>query len=289
VGRPWGDHGRRARLSTEARRRDRMSRSPEGRGVRSLAESGRRLRICRGLPGSPVRAACARRAVRRRAPLRDEPSSRARPARSLPSETRSWSATLRMWRLENEAVERALRSWSQVRCCYEAAPDGLRPPPALARTRHRLRVMAPSFVPRRPGERVKTDPGTRRCTLTGCSSRSRSVAGARGDSQVDPREYARRERMRARHLGKLPRVQMTVARRRRPGASPVAAGSRRSVPQRRPARPPSSTTCTPPIWSMPGSGCSSGTSQRSRAKPASPIWSAGWVACARRRIVAEGR
>jgi hypothetical protein len=28
VGRPWGDHGRRARLSTEARRLDRMSRSP---------------------------------------------------------------------------------------------------------------------------------------------------------------------------------------------------------------------------------------------------------------------
>ena len=40
---------------------------------------------------------------------------------------------------DEEAVERLLRRWPSVRCCYEAGPDRVRPVPASRRARDRLR------------------------------------------------------------------------------------------------------------------------------------------------------
>jgi transposase len=59
---------------------------------------------------------------------------------------------------EHEAVERILRRWPLVRCCYEAGPTG------LGLYRHLVEhgidgdVVAPGLVPQRPDDRVKTDP-----------------------------------------------------------------------------------------------------------------------------------
>src|SRR5688572_20544415 len=59
---------------------------------------------------------------------------------------------------DHEAVERILRRWPHVRCCYEAGPTG------FGLYRHLLGrgitcdVVAPGLVPQRPGDRVKTDP-----------------------------------------------------------------------------------------------------------------------------------
>jgi transposase len=58
---------------------------------------------------------------------------------------------------DHEAVERALVRWPGARVCYEAGPTG------FGLCRHlRVRgidcqVVAPGLVPRRPGERIKTD------------------------------------------------------------------------------------------------------------------------------------
>ena len=58
---------------------------------------------------------------------------------------------------DEDAVERVLRRWPGVRCCYEAGPTGFS-------TRHLIgrgidcSVVAPGLVPQRPGDRVKTDP-----------------------------------------------------------------------------------------------------------------------------------
>src|SRR6516164_5102488 len=59
---------------------------------------------------------------------------------------------------DEEQVERLLRRWPAVRCCYEAGPTG------FGLYRHLLErgidcaVVAPGLVPQRPGDRVKTDP-----------------------------------------------------------------------------------------------------------------------------------
>src|SRR5213596_2555978 len=59
---------------------------------------------------------------------------------------------------DEEQVERLLRRWPGVRCCYEAGPTG------FGLYRHLLErgiecvVVAPGLVPQRPGDRVKTDP-----------------------------------------------------------------------------------------------------------------------------------
>ncbi len=44
-----------------------------------------------------------------------------------------------------------------VRCVYEAGPCGYEPQRALAAARIACAVAAPSLIPRRPGDRVKTD------------------------------------------------------------------------------------------------------------------------------------
>ena len=68
------------------------------------------------------------------------------------------------WTVANEqrAVERLRRKLPRlapgpIACCYEAGPCGY----ALYRQRHlgrvRCRVIAPALIPRKPGDRLKTD------------------------------------------------------------------------------------------------------------------------------------
>src|SRR2546426_4466702 len=58
---------------------------------------------------------------------------------------------------DEEAVERLLRRWPEVRCCYEAGPTG------FALYRHLVGrgidcwLVAPGLGPQRPGDPGKTD------------------------------------------------------------------------------------------------------------------------------------
>jgi transposase len=63
---------------------------------------------------------------------------------------------------DEQAVERALRRWPSVRCCYEAGPTGFGLYRYLSEQGIECAVVAPGLVPQRPGERVKTDPGDAR-------------------------------------------------------------------------------------------------------------------------------
>jgi transposase len=59
---------------------------------------------------------------------------------------------------DEEAVERLLRRWPAVRCCYEAGPTGFGLYRHLVERGIDCVVVAPGLVPQRPGDRVKTDP-----------------------------------------------------------------------------------------------------------------------------------
>ena len=59
---------------------------------------------------------------------------------------------------DEEAVERVLRHWQAVRCCYEAGPTGFGLQRYLVERGIDCLVVAPGLVPQRPGDRVKTDP-----------------------------------------------------------------------------------------------------------------------------------
>src|SRR5438034_4329667 len=59
---------------------------------------------------------------------------------------------------DEEAIERVLRRWPAVRCCYEAGPTGFGLYRHLVEQGIDCRVVAPGLVPQRPGDRVKTDP-----------------------------------------------------------------------------------------------------------------------------------
>jgi transposase len=122
------------------------------------------------------------------------------------------------WTAANEprAVKRLARklvrvaSGSEVRCCYEAGPCGY----ALARelenaARLTCEVVAPSLIPRKPGERVKTDrrDAKKLCELleagllTAVRMPSESEESVRDLSRC--REDLRQDLQRARHrLGK---------------------------------------------------------------------------------------
>ncbi len=58
---------------------------------------------------------------------------------------------------DEDAVERALRRWPAVRCCYEAGPTGFGLQRYLVERGVDCQVVAPGLVPQRPGDRVKTD------------------------------------------------------------------------------------------------------------------------------------
>lgn len=58
---------------------------------------------------------------------------------------------------DEEALERLLRRWPGVRCCYEAGPTGFGLYRHLVERGVDCLVVAPGLVPQRPGDRVKTD------------------------------------------------------------------------------------------------------------------------------------
>jgi transposase len=130
---------------------------------------------------------------------------------------------------DEEAVERALRRWPGVRCCYEAGPTGFGLQRHLVGRGIDCRVVAPGLVPQRPGDRVKTDSRDARKLarllagglLEPIHVPSLELEAAR--DLVRAREDARLDRMRDRHrLSKfclrqgrpLPTSSWTVARRK---------------------------------------------------------------------------
>src|SRR5712692_6802770 len=130
---------------------------------------------------------------------------------------------------DEEAVERLLRRWPAVRCCYEAGPTGFGLYRHLVGHGIDCRVVAPGLVPQRPGDRVKTDSRDARKLarllagglLQAIHVPSRELEAAR--DLVRAREDARLDRMRDRHrLSKfclrhgrtLPTSSWTVVRRK---------------------------------------------------------------------------
>jgi transposase len=106
---------------------------------------------------------------------------------------------------DEEAVERAVRRWPRVRCCYEAGPTGFGLQRHLVERGIDCQVVAPGLVPQRPGDRVKTDPRDARKLarllagglLEPIHVPSRQLEAAR--DLVRAREDARLDRMRDRH------------------------------------------------------------------------------------------
>jgi transposase len=106
---------------------------------------------------------------------------------------------------DEEAVERALRCWPAVRCCYEAGPTGFGLYRRLSGRGIDCQVVAPGLVPQRPGDRVKTDPRDARKLarllagglLEPIHVPSPELEAAR--DLVRAREDARLDRMRDRH------------------------------------------------------------------------------------------
>jgi transposase len=106
---------------------------------------------------------------------------------------------------DEEAVERVLRRWPAVRCCYEAGPTGFGLYRHLVERGFQCQVVAPGLVPQRPGDRVKTDPRDARKLarllagglLEPIYVPSPELEAAR--DLVRAREDARLDRMRDRH------------------------------------------------------------------------------------------
>lgn len=106
---------------------------------------------------------------------------------------------------DEEAVERVLRGWPRVRCCYEAGPTGFGLYRHLVERGFECEVVAPGLVPTRPGERIKTDSRDARKLarllagglLQPIHVPSRELEAAR--DLVRAREAARLDRMRDRH------------------------------------------------------------------------------------------
>lgn len=106
---------------------------------------------------------------------------------------------------DEEALERLLRRWPTVRCCYEAGPTGFGLYRHLTERGIDCSVVAPGLVPQRPGDRVKTDPRDARKLarlyagglLEPIHVPPRELEAAR--DLVRTREDARLDRMRDRH------------------------------------------------------------------------------------------
>ena len=106
---------------------------------------------------------------------------------------------------DEEAVERSLRRWPGVRCCYEAGPTGFGLYRHLVAGGIDCQVVAPGLVPTRPGDRIKTDPRDARNLarllagglLEPIHVPSPELEAAR--DLVRAREDARLDRMRDRH------------------------------------------------------------------------------------------
>src|SRR6266568_1352574 len=106
---------------------------------------------------------------------------------------------------DHDQLERALRRWPGVRCCYEAGPTGFGLQRFLVERGIDCQVVAPGLVPQRPGDRVKTDSRDARKLarlhagglLQAIHVPSLELEAAR--DLVRAREDARLDRMRDRH------------------------------------------------------------------------------------------
>jgi transposase len=121
------------------------------------------------------------------------------------------------WTLENQpaAVARLVRKLEReapgaVQCCYEAGPFGYALQRQLTRGRVVCQVIAPTLIPRKPGDRIKTDRRDARKLaellraglLTAVQPPTPAEEAAR--DLVRARDDAREDRQRCRHrLGKL--------------------------------------------------------------------------------------
>ena len=121
------------------------------------------------------------------------------------------------WKVRNEerAVERLRRKLERaapgvVSCCYEAGPCGYALQRQLERGRVQCQVIAPALVPRKPGERIKTDRRDacklaelhRSGMLTAVQAPTPAAEAVRDLCRA--RDDARADRQRCRHrLGKL--------------------------------------------------------------------------------------
>lgn len=121
------------------------------------------------------------------------------------------------WSLENQpaAVARLVRKLEReapgaVQCCYEAGPFGYALQRQLTRGRVVCQVIAPTLIPRKPGDRIKTDRRDARKLaellraglLTEVQPPTPAEEAAR--DLVRARDDAREDRQRCRHrLGKL--------------------------------------------------------------------------------------
>ena len=128
-----------------------------------------------------------------------------------------------------EAVERSLRRWPEVRCCYEAGPTGFDLYRHLVERGIACEVVAPGLVPQRPGDRVKTDGRDARKLArlhaggllepiyvpTPELEAARDLVRAREDARLDRmRDRHRLSKFCLRHGRRLPGVSWSVVRRK---------------------------------------------------------------------------
>jgi transposase len=130
---------------------------------------------------------------------------------------------------EHEAVERALRHWPGVRCCYEAGPTGFGLYRHLIERGIDCAVVAPGLVPQRPGDRVKTDSRDARKLARLLAGgllepihvpspeleAARDLVRAREDARLDRmRDRQRLSKFCLRHGRQLPGLSWSLARRK---------------------------------------------------------------------------
>ena len=130
---------------------------------------------------------------------------------------------------DHEAVERSLRRWPVVRCCYEAGPTGFGLHRHLVERGIDCQVVAPGLVPQRPGDRVKTDSRDARKLARLLAGgllepihvpapeleAARDLVRAREDARLDRmRDRHRLSKFCLRHGRRLPRLSWGVARRK---------------------------------------------------------------------------
>ena len=177
---------------------------------------------------------------------------------------------------DEEAVERLLRRWPAVRCCYEAGPTGFGLYRHLVERGIDCAVVAPGLGAAAAG-RSRSRPirvtraSSRGCSPAGCSSRSTSPRR----SWRRPAIWCAPARTRgwigcATGIGSRSSACATGGCcRPAPGRSLGASGSASSASSTPPSRSPSIPTCTRSTSSTPGS---SSSSARSARRPSRSPW-----------------
>jgi len=93
---------------------------------------------------------------------------------------------------EPNAIDRLRRRLERdapgaIECCYEAGPTGYALQRQLDSDRIRCRVIAPSLIPRKPGDRVKTNRRAVRRSGAGRADVGHGACQSRGDRADRPR------------------------------------------------------------------------------------------------------